>query len=93
VRVPWWAVIPVAFAAETMANLTGREPFVTLNGVSMAKTRMYFVSTKAEQALAYRSRHYVEGIEDAVRWFCDHGYLGARSESSAGCRLAAGRER
>jgi dihydroflavonol-4-reductase len=93
VRVPWWAVIPVAFAAEAMAKLTGGEPFVTLNGVNMAKTRMYFVSAKAEQALAYRSRHYVEGIEDAVRWFCDHGYLGARSESSGGCRLAPGRER
>jgi len=77
IRLPWRALIPVAFAAEAMANLTGREPFATLNGVYMAKHRMFFVSTKAEQALAYRSRHYVEGIEDAVRWFRDCGYLGS----------------
>lgn len=77
IRLPWRALIPVAFVAEAMANLTGREPFATLNGVYMAKHRMFFVSTKAEQALAYRSRHYSEGIEDAVRWFRDCGYLGS----------------
>jgi len=77
IRLPWRALIPVAFAAEAMANLTGREPFATLNGVYMSKHRMFFASTKAEQALAYRSRHYVEGIEDAVRWFRDRGYLGS----------------
>src|SRR5215471_14520413 len=33
VRLPWWALIPVAFTAEAMANITGREPFATLNGV------------------------------------------------------------
>jgi dihydroflavonol-4-reductase len=43
----------------------------------MAKQCMFFVSTKAEQELSYRSRPYVEGIEDAVRWFRDAGYLGS----------------
>jgi dihydroflavonol-4-reductase len=81
VRLPWHAVVPVAFAAEAVANLTGREPFATLTGVYMAKYRMFFVSTKAEQALAYRSRPYLEGIEDALRWFRDHGYLGPRAVS------------
>src|SRR6266436_3686070 len=76
IRLPWRALIPVAFAAEAVANLTGREPFATLNGVYMAKHRMFFASSKAEQALAYRSRPYVQGIEDAVRWFLDHEYLG-----------------
>ena len=75
VRLPWQALVPVAFAAEAVANITGREPFATLNGVYMARHRMFFASTKAEQALAYRSRPYLEGIEDAVRWFRDRGYL------------------
>jgi dihydroflavonol-4-reductase len=75
VRLPWRALVPVAFFAEAVAGVTGREPFVTLTGVYMAKQRMFFVSTKAEQELSYRSRPYVEGIEDAVRWFRDAGYL------------------
>ncbi|MGA7389411.1 MAG: hopanoid-associated sugar epimerase [Pseudolabrys sp.] len=75
VRLPWRALVPVAFFAEAVAGVTGREPFATLTGVYMAKQRMFFVSTKAEQELSYRSRPYVEGIEDAVRWFRDAGYL------------------
>jgi dihydroflavonol-4-reductase len=75
VRLPWGAHVPVAFFAEAVAGVTGREPFATLTGVYMAKQRMFFVSTKAEQELSYRSRPYVEGIEDAVRWFRDAGYL------------------
>jgi dihydroflavonol-4-reductase len=75
IRLPWWAPIPVALASEAVANLTGREPFVTLTGVYMARHRMFFASTKAEQALAYRARPYARGLEDAVRWFRDNGYL------------------
>jgi dihydroflavonol-4-reductase len=75
VRLPWRALIPVAFVAEAVANVTGREPFATLDGVYMAKYRMFFSSTKAEQELGYRSRRYTEGIDDAIRWFRDAGYL------------------
>jgi dihydroflavonol-4-reductase len=75
VRLPWRALIPVAFIAEGVANVTGREPFATVDGVCMAKDRMFYASTKAEQDLSYRSRPYVEGIEDAVRWFREAGYL------------------
>jgi dihydroflavonol-4-reductase len=75
VRLPWRALIPVAFVAEAVANVTGREPFATLDGVRMAKHRMFFVSAKAERDLGYRSRPYTEGIEDAVRWFRGAGYL------------------
>ena len=77
VRLPWRALIPVAYVAEAVAKVTGREPFATLAGVHMAKHRMFFESTKAEQQLSYRSRPYIEGIEDAVRWFRDAGYLGS----------------
>jgi len=75
-RLPWPALIPVAFVAEAVANVTGREPFATLTGVRMARHHMFYASTKAEQELSYRPRPYVEGIEEAVRWFQDNGYLG-----------------
>jgi dihydroflavonol-4-reductase len=75
IRLPWQALIPVAFAAEAVASLTGREPFATLSGVHMARHRMFFASTKAEQALGYGARPYMQGIEDALRWFRENGYL------------------
>ena len=76
-RLPWRALIPVAWAAEALATVTGREPFATRDGLHMAKHRMFFASKKAERELGYRSRLYTEGIIDAVRWFRDSGYLGS----------------
>jgi dihydroflavonol-4-reductase len=75
VRLPWRALVPVAFVAEAAATITGREPFATLDGVYMARHRMFFASTKAERELSYHSRPYIQGIEDAVRWFRTAGHL------------------
>jgi len=75
VRLPWRALIPVAFAAEAVAAITGREPFATVDGVYLARYRMFFASTKAARELSYRSRPYIEGIEDALQWFRAAGYL------------------
>src|SRR5262249_45054075 len=50
VRLPWQALIPVAFAEEAVARFTKREPFGTVNGVLMSKHRMFFTSTKAQHA-------------------------------------------
>jgi dihydroflavonol-4-reductase len=76
IRLPWRALLPVAYVAEAVANVTGREPLTTLDGVRLAKYRMFFASGKAERELGYSSRPYLEGIDDAVRWFRDAGYLG-----------------
>jgi dihydroflavonol-4-reductase len=41
----------------------------------MAKYRMFFSSAKAERELGYHARPYRDGIEDAVGWFRDAGFL------------------
>jgi dihydroflavonol-4-reductase len=75
VSLPWRTLMPIAFAAEALARVTGREPFATMDGVRMAKSRMFFTTAKAERDLGYRARPYAAGIEEAVRWFTDSGYL------------------
>jgi dihydroflavonol-4-reductase len=74
-RLPHWAVLPVAFTAEAVAHITDREPFATIEGVQMAKHHMFFTSAKAQAELRYRARPYLEGLADAVSWFRDNGYL------------------
>ena len=78
VRLPWRALIPLAYAAEAAAALTGREPLMTVDSLYMARYRMFFTSAKAERELAYRARPYIQGIEDAIRWFQAAGYLNFR---------------
>jgi dihydroflavonol-4-reductase len=74
IRLPIAAVVPVALAAEGIARLTGREPFVTLDGLRMARKKMYFSSAKAEHELGYRPRPVRDGLADAVAWFRQAGY-------------------
>lgn len=74
-RFPIGMVMPVAYAAEGMARLTGREPFVTRDGLRMARYRMYFSASKAERELGFRARPYREAISDAIKWFEQAGYL------------------
>jgi dihydroflavonol-4-reductase len=74
-RVPHAALFPVAFGAELVARITGRDPFITRDGVRMSRKKMYFGSEKASRELAYTPRPAREAIADAVGWFATNGYL------------------
>ena len=69
-------VLPLAYAAEAIARLTGGvEPFVAVDSVRMARKKMYYSSAKAKSALGYRARPAREALRDAVGWFREHDYL------------------
>jgi len=75
VRLPHALVMPVAYAAEAFARLTGVAPVATVEEVRMSKKRMYFSSEKARRELGYSVRPARQALEDAVRWYRDNGYL------------------
>jgi dihydroflavonol-4-reductase len=74
-RLPLAAVLPVALAAEGWGRITGREPFVTLDGLRMARRPMYFSSAKAETELGYAHRPATAALADAVEWFRQQGMV------------------
>jgi dihydroflavonol-4-reductase len=75
-RLPHNLVLPVAYAAETIARMTGgAEPFVAVDSVRMAKKKMYYSSEKAKSALGYSARPAREALRDAVAWFREHDYI------------------
>jgi dihydroflavonol-4-reductase len=75
IRLPYAAVLPVAYLAEGFARVSGRSGRVTLEGVRMSRKRMYFSSGKAVSELGYRWRPPPEAFEAAVRWFRERGLL------------------
>ena len=75
ISLPRMPLYPLAFGAEAVARLTGKEPLLTLDGLRMSRYRMFFTSAKAERELGYRSRPYQEGVADALAWFRKAGYL------------------
>jgi len=75
-RIPHAAIMPIALFAELWTRITGgTEPFVTVDGVKMARKKMYFSSDKAMRDLGYRARPAHEAFVDAVAWFRENGYL------------------
>lgn len=75
VRLPVAPLYPLAHVAEAFARVTGREPFLTKDGLKMSRNRMHFSSDKAMRELGYRPRPHGEGLRDAIEWFSRAGYL------------------
>jgi dihydroflavonol-4-reductase len=74
-RVPHSAVMPIAAASETWCRIVGGEPFVTMDGVRLARKRMYFSSDKAGRSLGYSPRPAKNALRDAVAWFRESGHF------------------
>jgi dihydroflavonol-4-reductase len=75
VELPVAPLFPLAWAAEQWARLSGKEPFITLDSLRMARHHMYFTSTRAERELGYRARPYPQALADALDWFRVHGMV------------------
>ncbi|MGC2783630.1 MAG: hopanoid-associated sugar epimerase [Roseiarcus sp.] len=74
-KLPRAMLYPIAYGAELLASVRGVEPFITMDGLRMARHHMFFDDSKARRELAYVSRPYREGLADAIAWFRAHGYL------------------
>lgn len=75
IRLPYAAILPLAYVAEAFARVSGRSGRLTLEGLRMSRKRMYFSSAKAMRELGYNSRPPLAAFEDAVRWFRERGLL------------------
>lgn len=74
IRLPHNLVLPIAWCMERWAAVAEREPRATVDGVRMAKKKMYFSSAKARQKIGYTARPAREGLVDAIQWFRDNAY-------------------
>jgi dihydroflavonol-4-reductase len=75
VKIPHTALLPFAAAAEAVARLTGGEPFATVDGLRMAKKKMFFTSARATAELEYAARPARQALADAVAWYTTNGYV------------------
>jgi dihydroflavonol-4-reductase len=74
-KIPRAPLFPLAWGAELLARVTGKEPFLTADALRMSRYRMFFSSEKARRELGYTARPYKEGLRDAMTWFRENGYL------------------
>lgn len=73
-RLPHWVPLTAAAADTLAARLTGRVPRVPLEGVRMARHKMFFDSGKAVRELDFPQTPVEEALARAVAWFREKGY-------------------
>ncbi len=76
-KLPIGLIMPIAYITEAIWRIMrqSREPFVTIDGLKMAKKLMFFSSAKAKAELGYRSQPAIVAFRDALDWYREHGYL------------------
>jgi dihydroflavonol-4-reductase len=73
IRIPWTlALVAGYFENFAMGTLLRREPLIPLEGVRMARYKMYISSEKARKELGYNPQPALKALREAVDYFrCD----------------------
>jgi dihydroflavonol-4-reductase len=79
VRLPHAVAFAAACADHVFSRALGREPHIPLDGVRMARHRMFVDSSKAERELGYKAGSVEAALERAVHWYEENGYVTRRS--------------
>lgn len=74
-RIPYAVAYAAGLASTAWANLTGHEPAAPLEGVKMARKKMFASHAKAGRELGYAPGSADTALEKAVRWFRANGYV------------------
>jgi dihydroflavonol-4-reductase len=75
IRLPLALALVAGYVDQFASGLLGREPRIPLDGVRMARHKMFVRSSKAEVELGYQSGSVEAPFERAVSWYRENNYL------------------
>ena len=75
IRLPHFIALAAGFVDSTLSRFTKNPPRIPLDGVRMARYKMYVSSEKAERELGYRHGPIEPALERAIRWFQENGMV------------------
>ena len=73
-KIPYALAYATGVITTAFANLSGREPLAPLEGVKMARKKMFVTHAKAANELGFAPGPAESALEKAVKWFRDNGY-------------------
>src|SRR5262245_20311911 len=76
-RLPWRVAMAIGMADQFMARLRGHDPRIPIDGVRMARHRMWVNCTKAGRELGFVPGSIDAALERAVEWYRQRGYVQA----------------
>jgi len=75
VRLPYAVALAAGYAENLLSSVIGREPRIPLEGVRMAKHKMFVDCSRAARELGFKPASIEGAIDRAVRWYVDNGYV------------------
>jgi dihydroflavonol-4-reductase len=73
VKLPYAVAYAAGVVSTGLAHLTGQEPFAPLEGVRMARKKMFVSHAKAERDLGFRPGSVDGALQRAIDWFKESG--------------------
>jgi dihydroflavonol-4-reductase len=74
IRIPYFVAYLAGVASTGFANITGKEPRAPLDGVKMARKKMFASHAKAARELGFQPGSADIALSRAVKWFRENGY-------------------
>ena len=74
IRIPYAVAYAAGVVSTAWAGVTGKEPLAPLDGVKMARKKMWVRHDKAARELGYAPGPAAGALERAVEWFRVNGY-------------------
>ncbi len=74
IRIPYAVAYAAGMVSTAWAGVTGNEPVAPLDGVKMARKKMWVRQDKAERELGYAPGSAEGALQRAVEWFRANGY-------------------
>ncbi len=88
-RLPHAVALAAGYADEIFSRVVGREPQIPLEGVRIARHKMFVDCSKAARELGFAAGPVEAALERAVRWYEENGYFAARRAHSVARAHAA----
>jgi dihydroflavonol-4-reductase len=82
-RVPYAVAYAYGAASTAWAGITGKEPMAPLDGVRMAKKKMWVSHAKAARELGFSPSPAEAALKRAADWFSANGYVAADRRRTA----------
>jgi dihydroflavonol-4-reductase len=77
-KIPHGVALGVAYLDTAFSRLVGKEPQIPVEGVKIARHKMFVDASRAQRELGFRPGPVAAALERAVRWYRANGYVLAR---------------
>jgi dihydroflavonol-4-reductase len=77
-KIPHGVALGVAYVESAFSRLVGKEPQIPVEGVKIAKHKMFVDASRAQRELGFQPGPVAAALERAVRWYQANGYVTSR---------------